>query len=352
MKITFFVGEFNGGGAERVISILANKLVEKDFDVEILKYHNTENAYKTDKRINITSVEENTNTRSNLFKNVLWMHKYFKNTNTIISFLAPFNIIAIIANLGNKTPIIVSDRNNPNKVPNNKVVRTIRNFLYRKTDKVVVQTNESKGYFSYLKDKCIVIPNPIDMKEYAGIALKIKKENKIVSVGRLEKQKNQLLLIDAFNDIKDKYKDFNLYIYGEGSHRIELENRIAQLNLKDRVFLPGNSNKVFEDIKDAKLFVLTSNYEGMPNALAEAMCLGIPSISTNVSGVKDLIEDGQNGYIINVNDKDALINRMQIILNDVKLSEDFSTKSVQLNDKLNVDTISNTWCELIKQINM
>lgn len=352
MKITFFVGEFNGGGAERVISILVNKLVERDFNIEILKYHNTENAYKTDERIVIDSVEENTNSRKSIIKNIIWMHKHFKKTDIVISFLAPFNIIAILANLGNKTPIIVSDRNDPNRVPNNKLIRTFRDLLYKKANKVVVQTNDNKKYFDYLKDKCVVIPNPIDMNNYAGIGLKTSKENKIVSVGRLEKQKNQLLLIDAFNEIKDRYKEYKLYIYGEGSYRTELENRIKQLNLQNRVLLPGNSNKVFDDIKDSKLFVLSSNYEGMPNALAEAMCLGIPCISTNVSGVNELIQDGQNGYIINVNDEEALINRMETLLNSVKLSESISKKAIELNDKLNVDTICDMWCELIKLINM
>lgn len=353
MKIVFFVGEFNGGGAERVISIIANRMIEKDFDIEILKYHNTENVYKTNEKIVINSVEENTGTRDNLIKNLLWMHRYFKNnTDVVISFLAPFNILSLLANTGNNTPIIVADRNDPNKTPSNTIIRKIRDLLYRKANKVVVQTNDNKKYFNYLKEKCIVISNPIDLKEFEGVALKAAKTDKIVSVGRLEEQKNQILLIDAFYEIKKEFTDYCLYIYGEGPYRKKLENRISELGLNDSVKLPGNSLNVFDDIKDAKLFVLSSNYEGMPNALAEAMCLGLPSISTDVSGVSELINDGKNGFIININDKKELILKMRNILNDVKLSDKFAKESIKLNDRLNADKIVEEWCELIKQVNM
>ena len=201
MKLLFFIGEFSEGGAERVISILANNLVNKGFDIEILKYYNSINFYKTDERIKITSVEENTKTKNKL-ANIKWVRNYFKNNaDVIISFLAVFNMYALVANFGNNVPIIVADRNDPRYMPNSWLLRLIRNILYTKANAVIVQTNHNKDYFdSFIKDRCYVISNPIDMSKYVGSALKTEKENLIVSVGRLEAQKNQLMLINAFTN--------------------------------------------------------------------------------------------------------------------------------------------------------
>ena len=350
MRVLFFVGEFNGGGAERVISIIANELVERNFDVKILKYHNTENTYRTDERIKISSVEENTNTRSNTFKNLEWMAKYFKkNADVVISFLAPFNILALLANMGSNVLIIVADRNDPNFVPSSTFRRKLRDLLYRKADAVVVQTNKNAKYFDYIKDKVHVIANPLTLNDNVGLALKTKKNKRIVSVGRLEAQKNQLMLINTFNTIHDEFNDYTLTIYGEGSYRKQLEDRIMQLNLNDCVFLPGNENDVFNAIKDAELFVLSSNYEGMPNALAEAMCLGLPCISTRVSGSDDLIND-DNGILIDIGSESQLIESMRKLLSDKDLADKYAKNACDLASKLDVSNITSIWEELIRKV--
>lgn len=348
MKITFFVGEFNGGGAERVISILANFLVTKNYKVEILKYNNTENSYETDSRIRINSIEENTRTR-NILKNVLWLHKYFENsTDIVVSFLAPFNMVAIIANTFNKTPIIVCDRNDPRYTPANKMLRYFRNILYRKADGIVLQTKNNKEYFDkQIQGKSIVIYNPVDLKEKSGMALKTKKEKLIVSVGRLEEQKNQIMLIDAFNEIYKKHRDYKLIIYGEGSNRKCLQDRIDSLHLNEVIILPGEKFNVLDKIKCAEMFVLTSDYEGMSNALIEAMCIGLPVISTNTSGSNELIDDGVNGYIIDLNDKNNLINRIEYLINNENIRSNLGKEASNLAFKIDKEIICNEWLEYI-----
>lgn len=351
MKITFFVGEFNGGGAERVISILANKLVERDFDIEILKYHNTENLYETNPRIVINSVEENTNTRK-LLTNIVWLKKHFKeNTNIIISFLAPFNIIALLANTGNNTPIIVADRNDPRRVPSNSIIRFIRDLLYRFADGIALQTKDNKKYFSTaIQNKSIVISNPIDLKEKSGIALKTPKENTIVSVARLEEQKNQKMLIRSFYELKDEFNDYQLVIYGEGSYRNELQSLIDELEMSDRISLPGHKEDVIDRIVNSKLFVLCSNYEGMSNSLIEAMCLGLPVICTKVSGTSELIINNKNGLLIDINNQRQLTESIRKLLLDNELSNKLATNASKLNGELNSDVICDQWVEFINSI--
>lgn len=346
-KILFFIGTLDDGGAQRVVSILSNKLVEEKYEVEILKYYKGNNVYPLLDDVKVSSVEEHTNSE-NIIKNILFIRKYFRNNyDIVISFLAPFNMLAIFANLFNKVPMIVADRNDPNRIPGNIIVRKLRDLLYRFADGVVLQTNHNKDYFNYIKDKCIVIPNPIDLKENAGVALKTKKKNKIVTVGRLVPQKNQLMLIDAFDEFLKDHVNYQLIIYGEGPYRETLENRIKELKLENKVILFGSTNNVFDETKDAKIFVLTSDYEGMPNALIEAMCLGLPVISTKVSGADDLIIDGENGYLIDLNDKEKLIEKMNYIVENNKIAKTLGVESTKLNDELNLNSVFNKWIDFI-----
>lgn len=349
-KITFFIGTLLEGGAERVVSILSDKIAEKGFEVEIVKYFDSENFYKLNENVKVLAVENETKNQ-NVFFNIKWLRKHFENSDLIISFLAPFNMLALYANKNNKTPIIVADRNDPNRIPNKAILRKIRNFLYEKyADRVIVQTNANKDYFSLkTQNKSVVIANPVTMYEYIGKALESNKTNTIVTVGRLMPQKNQLMLIDAFNELKNKYKDYKLIIYGEGSYREELEKRIDELNLNDSVILPGKQKDIFDKIKDAKLFVLSSDYEGMPNALIEAMCLGLPVISTKVSGANELIQDGYNGLLIN-NDKNELVNAIDRLLSDDSLREELGRNATKLNADLNVDVITDKWLETINEV--
>lgn len=351
MKIVFFVGEFSEGGAERVISILVNQMVERGFCVEIMKYFKSENFYKTNEKIKISSIEENTNT-TNIIKNVLWLRKFAKkNSDVFISFLAPFNILASLALFGTKVPLIVADRNDPSKIPTNAVLRVVRNFLYRFADAVVLQTTNNKNYFdSTVKRKGVVIPNPINMDDYLGYANKQKKEDIIVSVGRLQPQKNQKMLIDVFNSIKDRYPELKLVIYGEGSYRSELEKHISELKLTDKVLLPGKEKDIFNKISSAKAFVMTSNYEGMSNALIEAMCLGLPVISTKVSGTEDLIMNGENGIVIELNDAAALEDSLTKILDDSEYSSKLADNAVNIYNTLKTDVITDRWIDLIDKV--
>lgn len=349
MKILFFICTLDEGGGQRVVSMLSSKMVERGFDVEVLKYYNSESIYPISDRVKINSVECN-NGRS-IISNIIWMRSYFKkNADIVISFLAPFNIIALLANMFNKTPIIVADRNDPRFVPNNKIVRKLRDFLYRFANGVVVQTTDNKKYFSdTIQNKTIVIKNPFSMTDKIGKALKVKKNNEIVSVGRLEKQKNQEMLIKAFYELRKEY-DYKLTIYGEGAYRKELEELINQLNLNDYVFLPGTSKDVLEDIKHACCFVLSSNYEGMPNALAEAMCLGLPVISTKVSGASDLIRNNENGLLIDVGDEDALINSLKKVLDNQDYRNLLAKNASKISKKLDIDVITNQWLEFINKV--
>lgn len=347
----FFIGTLCNGGAERVVSILAGHMAKQGMDVEILTYYDMPVSYELDERVKLTAVETMTGS-TNKVKNLLAIRKYFKKYgNVVISFLAPFNIMAIAANFGNGVPMIVADRNDPTKVPSNFVVRKVRDVLYCFADGVVVQTQKNKAYFSRIvQKKSKVIYNPIDLKEYAQIALKSEKEKKIVTAGRLMPQKNQKMMIRAFAAVHAKYPEYQLVIYGEGPSRQELEDLVEELGLKKSILLPGNVSDIHEHIKNAEMFVLSSDYEGMPNALIEAMCLGLASISTKVSGATDLIQDHENGILTDLDNQEQLEKAMLELIENKELTNKLAVNAAKLGERLEVSKIMQQWTEFIKKL--
>ena len=349
-KHLFFIGTLTNGGAERVVSILSGKMAEQGIPVEILTYYNMPVFYQVHPNVKITCVEKETGTKGKA-KNFLWVRKYFEeNVDVLISFLAPFNIFALACNFGTGTPIIVADRNDPTKIPSNILVRKIRDFLYRFADGIVVQTKKNQSYFSkQVQKKSEVIYNPINLGEKAGRACLVTKEKKIVSVGRLMPQKNQKMLFRAFKTVLEKYPEYQLVIYGEGPMREELEGYAKELGIEKNISLPGSMADVHDRIKDAEIFVLNSNFEGMPNALIEAMCLGLPVISTKVSGATDLIKDHENGLLTELDNQKELENAMVELIENPVLAEKLAKNAIELNDSLELSKIMNQWIQFIKK---
>ena len=345
-RIVFFIGTLGNGGAERVISILTRHLANMGLSIEIVLYYDSVPFYEIHPDVRITYVERETCSK-NILKNLLWLRRYFKkNADLVISFLAQFNMLSLVALFATRIPTIVADRNDPRHMPKQGLLRTTRNLLYHLADVVVVQTQHNKMYFSKaLQRKCRIIYNPIDLGEKQGLALRTEKKRRIVSAARLMPQKNQLMLIDAFAKVKEDFPDHTLTIYGEGPFRNELENRIETLGLTGSVELPGKVQNVFDCIADAELFVLSSDFEGMPNALIEAMCLGLPVISTRVSGATDLIVDGKNGLLTDVGNTEQMVSCMKRMLADAALRKSCAEEALKLNDQLCVDRIVDQWRE-------
>lgn len=339
------------GGAERVISILSRHMIDQGFQVEIVLFLDREIFYEIDPRVKVTAVEKESRS-TNILKNLIWLRRYFKkNADLILSFLAPFNMIAQVAHFGLKSKIVVADRNDPRHIPKNPLLRAARNFLYRFADGVVLQTTHNKAYFSkHVQKKSVVIGNPIDLGDKKGIGLSAEKQPEIVSVGRLKPQKNQAMLLRAFAKIAPDYPEYRLTIYGEGPERENLEALAKQLGIFDKVFLPGAAKDVIDRIPSAELFVLPSDYEGMSNALIEAMCVGLPCISTDVSGASDLIEPGKSGEIIPVGDTEALVCAMRKLLSDHKLANEYAIAATATNEKLEINKILDEWIDSISSL--
>lgn len=213
-----------------------------------------------------------------------------------------------------------------------------------------MQTESNKSYFSKkIQSKIEVIYNPIVMeKDYIGCALNQYKNKRIVTVARLEPQKRQHILISAFAIFLKSHPGYTLTFYGVGSLKEKLEMQAEELGVSSNVFFPGRTNTVYDSIKDADMFVMTSAFEGMSNSLIEALCLGLPCISTKVSGATDLIKTDVNGILIDVDDTEALVMAMNRIADNTNYSRQLSLHAEETYQLLRADVISNQWINCLK----
>lgn len=346
-------GNLKAGGAERVISILANKFVAIGINVNLYTWYNTDVFYQIDERVKIFQIPKESN-KSNFWGQMKWFRNEVKQKSpeVILSFLAPFNILTVFSLIGLKIPVLVAERNDPLFVSptKNGFWKIVRNFAYWLADGVLVQTDVNKNHFPwYIRKKSTVIYNPVTFsKERIGYALIQRKRKEIVSVTRLEKQKNVEMLIDAFSKFHKSHPEYILTVYGEGEERVVLEKKIEDMSLGNSVFLPGRRKNVHELIVGAEVFAMASNFEGMSNSLIEAMCLGLPCISTKVSGATDLIENGKNGLLIDVGDTEGLYRALCLLVENLEFGRLIGKVASKLYKTLNVDIISDQWLDYIK----
>ena len=343
-KITFLISSLGGGGAERVVSILANDCVARGYDVDIVMVVGHTIAYSINPGIKIIdySEPENRNYVTKIWHLVKKFRLYlrYNKPDKIISFLTEVNMIGLTAALGLNENFYISVRNDP-CYDGNKYINKLASWMYSFSNckRIIFQTEYQKFRFPVkIGKKGIVINNPIILS-----AQRKKSVHKIVSVGRFFPQKNQKMLIQAFAEIAIKNPDYQLIIYGEGPLRQELEELICELQLENRVFLPGFRKNIHALISDAEMFVLSSDYEGLSNALLEALCMGIPCITTNVSGIDEVIKDKINGILVPPRNTEKLIQAMELLINNPELRQKISHKGIETGKNFSSDFICEEW---------
>ena len=330
-KIIFYIGSMQYGGANRVVSNLLDYLGKKKYALILLNDilpSTVKEEYAISK--NVKRYFLNNNRKNKILKNITVIasiRKIVKNEkpDMIISFMGPPNIRMILSTLGLKVKRIISVRNDPYQEYGCGLKKVVSKIILNMADGCVFQTSDAKRYFAKkLQRKSKIILNPVNQIFY-----KTKRSNKvknIISVGRLEKQKNHKLLIDSYIKIYDRIKGDKLIIYGEGSLRSELENYINSNNMNDSILLPGVKNNIWKELSKSKIFVLPSNYEGMPNALMEAMAVGVPVIATDCpcGGPKELIKNDKQGLLVECNDINKLSEAILRLTQDEKLLSNMS----------------------------
>lgn len=352
-KIIFVVPDMAGGGTEKVISLLADEYVREGIEVGILLFAGNDVAYPLDERVEVYSAGDpsggNALVRLKRIKN---MRDYFRqNRNAYIFSFSTigtgFIVLSILEEfLFGKRKMLVSERTDPQTCDH----KPYRDFFYRFSKVLVCQTQDAVECFpKYLNKKAVVVANPMDPKlpqVYTG-----ERSKRIVTVGRLQPVKNQKMLLDAYADFEKEHSDYTLHLYGKGDLEEELKQQAKKLGLEDKIVFHGFCNNVAEETKDAGMFVLCSNYEGISNSLVEALALGIPTVATDcpIGGCRSYITDHVNGLLIPVGDKDALVGAMKELAEHEMLMDSISKEAAKVREQFSVEKIAGTMLAVLEE---
>lgn len=354
MKLLFVNANIVNGGAEKMMVWLSGFMARKH-EVSFLTYRdNAEDFHDLDervKRIKLNSEASGANIGQSL-KTIAEIRKLVKKEkyDAAIAFLSPSQLRLAFACAGTKTKLLFSHRGDPTRNADSKsFVQRLNAFAFSKADFYVFQTEGAKACFDdKIKARSRIIPNPIfNLTSCTDV---IKRDKRIVNVARLDKmQKRQDILIEAFNKFCKYNDEYTLDLYGDGPDEAEL-CQMARGN--DRIAFHGAVRKVVEEIKSASMFVLTSDFEGIPNALMEAMALGLPCISTDCTpgGAALLIKNGVNGILVPCGDADALCDAMRFYADNKDLAEQYGTEAKKVLIDFSEEKIGNMWLDVIENM--
>ncbi len=391
-EVLFFIDSLGGGGAERVTSVLSNELVHKgNYDVSIVMLRKCPIAYEISDDVKLVYAQDlpvesfygklvrktfrvYKRLRQSIYKPILkTIGLYGKVPNidetsfyfyatyampyreflkkhdgaTAFGLLIRSNISMLMASKGSKVKTIFCERNNPVRPDMPQSIMKIRDRIYRRCDEAVFQTYDQMEYYTKIKGKKVVIPNAI--KEDLPTCFDGKRRDEVVNFCRLSKQKNLPLLIDAFSVLLKDYPKYTLRIYGKGDEKDNLTEYILSKNLQDKVFLEDFAPDIHHRIKDAKMFVSTSDFEGLSNTMIEAMAIGLPCVCTDCDGggARMMIKDHENGILVPKRDVNAVYIAMKEIIENTELSEKLSKNATKVKEDLEASRIANMWIEMI-----
>lgn len=349
-KITFIAPDLrSGAGIEKITSILINHFVELGCKVQLILLWDNIIGFELPKNVKITYMGFSKQKRISYA--IFHLNELIRNIDgdTIYSLMNPASDISVLAGKISGKRVIVAERNDPSSFPFSKKLRMIRNISYRFADRIVFQTEEQKKYFpKKIQKKGVIICNPIRNNmpaPYKGV-----RNKHIVTAGRVDKQKNIPLLFRSYLRIANEYPEYDLFIYGKGKLENEMQDLAKQMGLTNRIHFEGFKENVNDIIKDSAMFVLSSDFEGISNAMIEALALGIPTICTDcpIGGARQMIQDGKNGLLVPVGDDGALYNAMKKIIDNPQFADELAEEGKKIRLLYPEDKIVQKWLDLAK----
>ena len=361
-KIIFHLNCLEQGGAERVVTNLSGQFAQDGFDVIIATEWEAKNEFTINseiRRIHVGLVKEdetkgrvvqNLNRIKNLRKLII-----VEKPDLVIAFARKANYRALISTIGMKVPIVISIRTNPVGHYDGVTDKLLAAVLFKRAAGCVFQTEGARDFFAKpVQEKSRIILNPIHDK-YIGREIPESRTMEIVHVGRLVDFKNQPMLILAFAEIHKKYPAYTLKLFGgdskDGTKEI-LEAIILEKSLQECVKLIGANDNLEAEVEKAAFFAFTSNWEGLPNAVMEAMALGLPVVSTDCpcGGPATLIRSGENGILIPVKDQKALEKAMEWMIEHPVEAHEMGKKAKEIGKIANSNAIYLQWKNYVEEL--
>ena len=356
--IVFYIATLTRGGAERVIVNLANYFYTQGYEVYMVTLEPDEGLYPMKDGIHKVVLADKQEKGvigriRGAFGRITQVRTLLKETHaqTLVSFIGKTNIRAILAALGTKTKVFVSVRSAPAREYAGTLQSILAKVLFCFADGIVFQSEGAKAFFPKIaQKKSRILFNPLS-PEYERELYRGERRNEIVTVGRMDEVKNHALLVDAFSRVVKEKPEMYLTIYGGGDCMEMIQKQVKELGIADKVSLPGDSEHIAEKIQDARMFVLSSNFEGMPNAVAEAFAVGAVVVSTDCpsGGARMLVQDGERGLLVPVKDAEKMAAAMLRILENAELEERLRENAYEFSKTLYPQRINGMWKQFIEE---
>lgn len=353
--IMFYINTIGGGGAERVMTQVANHMSSCGYNVVMVTSFTKENEYPLDAGIRRINLEVQDLKQSRLKKNISRIFALRRacvtyQPDVLISFMAEANFRNIFATAGLPVKSIISIRNDPNREYSGRAYRFLGRHVLPYADGCVFQTEEARAWFpEKLQRRSTILFNAVDKMFYSILR---DPSDTVITLGRLCEQKKHAMLIRAFAEVAPHYPEVRLHIYGEGTLEGALRQLISELDLEARVRLMGPTKHPDEVLSKARVFVLSSDYEGMPNALMEAMAAGVPCISTDCpcGGPRELLNDGDSGLLVPVGDCEKMAQALDQLLANKEIAERLGKGAKKRAEIFKRDVVLKQWEDYIEQV--
>ncbi len=342
MTILLTIPTLKQGGAERVMSELANMWVE-NHTVHLVLLASSENFYEIADKVIIHNLGFVNNGKISkvisTIETIVKLRRLFKNVQPdfILSLMIKSNISTLLASFFLGQRVFVSDRSNPRRVQP-KIISFLRKLTYRHASGIIAQTTLAKEILTDTtgNKNITVISNPV---RKINLIENVKKEKIILNIGRMIPEKGQKYLLEAFSKINSS--GWKIVLLGDGPLFDTLKKQAQELGISDRLEMPGTVMDVDKWLSIASIFVFPSISEGFPNGLSEAMAAGLPCISFDCdAGPRNLIRNEENGFLIPVGDVDILTSRLELLIKEPKIREKLSIEAKKIADDLEKSKIA------------
>lgn len=351
-KIAFVTRVLSSGGAEGVLARIVKGCVAQGMDCLVIAVQPTEgpSIMPPEARTLVLSGANSLKEKWNTYRQVRRSVKEF-GAEVVLSMPEDIGIYALTGMLFSGIPVVVSERNNPWVMPAKKISRILRRLVYPFAKGLIFQTERAASFFTKgQQKKGIVLPNPLDLSRLPAVYTGVR-EKTVISAGRLDSQKNFPLLIRAFARFHQRHPEYTLTIYGEGKERQALETLATEMLPEGSWALPGKVSDLPYRLAQAEIFALSSDYEGVPNVLIEAMAVGTPAVSTDCApgGAAALIENGVNGLLVPVGEEEALAAGLCRLAEDWEAAMAMAEKAVSVREMLDGETVTARWLDYLEK---
>ncbi len=358
MNICLVISALPAGGAERIVTSLANYWVEEGKSVTLITFDSGQPYYRLDPRVDLQQLDIPTQGRplhravTSSLKRVSGLRKAIRacRPDLVISFLVKTNILTVAATRGMDFPVVVSERNNPERQVLRPLWEFFRKRAYDRATKVVAPSKGVLDWFpDYIKKKGLVIPNPVDLP--AEIKPRVPGPPGLIAVGRLDEQKGFDLLLEAYSRIEADFPEWPLVIRGEGRLRPKLEALRDELGLQKRVSFPGITAEPGTWVDEGEIFVLSSRYESFGNVLTEAMVAGLPIVSFDCPfGPGDIITHDVDGILLPPENVGDLTSALAEMMRDADLRQRLSLAAQENVRRFDRQTVMQRWDALATEL--